>query len=209
MNLNQKIRIGVFLIMNTQLIIIILIRVLSANQHTYDITQSLFFQYLKPNVAFLVTCFSAFRPLFFRHDSNDSPRPLYSVGKKVFRRTQPNQQLLDNLPSIPGPTLKGMRTVICMNNRTNLSNATINPIIAEDATDATYKQAHYRNIVLKHGQTLESAYALKDQDLRHPNSSQASSSHRQATEFIQIWYVMNLFDKMICHFSDEKNRIPI
>ena len=169
MNLHQKLGIGVFLTMNIWLIIVALVRVTSFKQgNSTDETWSLFFQFLEPNIAILVTCFSAFRSLFVSNVSKDRgqrDQPLHLFRQNIFRRTPPDDsQQFDDLPSIPRPTLNGMRTMIWKNNRTNISSVdsdatAINPNHAEDKIDMISergKSGHQNNFMVKYDLSLES-----------------------------------------------------
>ena len=124
MSIKQKIYIGGFLTMNIWLIIIALVRIISFKQgETYDFTWTMFFRVFEPNVAILAAYFSALRSLFVNKGSkrgvqHDQPSP--SFGWRLLGEKSEHHQL-DDLPSVPGPTLKGMRTLIWQSNRTKAS----------------------------------------------------------------------------------------
>ena len=125
MSIKQKIYIGGFLTVNVWLIIIALVRIKSFKKgRTFDLTWSMFFQFFEPNVAILAACFSAFRSLFVNNGSErgvQHHRPIQSFGRRLLGKNSEHHQL-DDLPSVPGPTLKGMRTMIWQSNRTKASN---------------------------------------------------------------------------------------
>jgi hypothetical protein len=120
MSIKQRLGLSVFLTMNVWLIVIALVRVISFKQG--GITWYLFFQFLEPNVAILASCFTAFRSIFVSNGSKarrEQDRPSNSLQQRLFRNTPLDHQPLDDLPTIPGATLTGMRTAIWNNNRTN------------------------------------------------------------------------------------------
>ena len=125
MSIKQKIYIGGFLTVNIWLIIIALVRITSFKQgETYDFTWTMFFQLFEPNVAILAACFSAFRSLFVKNGPERGVqhyRPNQSSGRRLLWKNSEHHQL-DDLPSVPGPTLKGMRTMIWQSNRTKAGN---------------------------------------------------------------------------------------
>ena len=127
MGVRQKISLSAFLIMNVWLIIIAIVRVsLFKRGNTFDLTWTLFFQFLEPNVAIVAACFTAFRSIFVNSSIKvrKPDRPPYSLRRRLFRSHPPNHQPLDDLPTIPGATLTGVRTQIWNNGRTNLTDAT-------------------------------------------------------------------------------------
>lgn len=149
MSVKQKLGLGAFLTVNFWLIVIALVRVtLFKRGEAFDLTWDLFFQFFEPNVAILAACFSAFRSLFVTHASRrhaQNKRPTYSIRQRMFKRTPPDRQELDELPSIPGATLNGIRTMIWQNNRTQVtrlgSNDTnLNTAIEQDRGDAASEQ---------------------------------------------------------------------
>lgn len=122
MSIKQRLGLSVFLTMNVWLIVIALVRVTSFKQG--GLTWILFFQFLEPNVAMLASCFTAFRSIYVSKGSKarrEQDRPSNSLRQRLFRNTPLDHQPLDDLPTIPGATLTGMRTAIWNNNRINLT----------------------------------------------------------------------------------------
>ena len=149
MSVKQKFCLGAFLTVNVWLIIIALVRVIFYKRgNVFDVTWSLFFRFFEANVAILAACFSAFRSLFVistlkRRAQNN--RPVDSLHQRIFRKTPPDHQPLDDLPSIPGVTLNGIRTMIWQNNGTQVtkigSNAfRSNAAVEKDREDTALEQ---------------------------------------------------------------------
>lgn len=197
MGINQKLGIGAFLTMNIWLIIIALVRVTSFKRgDTFDLTWTLFFQYFEPNVAIVVACFSAFRSLFVINGSKRrvrQNRPSYSFRKTLFKKGMADEQPLDDLPSIPGLTLKGMRTIIWQNNRSKATDSTLNnsnldPAVEEYLGDATSMEGINDNrnkIVVRHDWSLESTrvrHSFGRHGYSFVNFSQFTSTHDGASD---------------------------
>ena len=169
MSIRQKFGLGAFLTVNLWLIVIALIRVTSFKRgETFDLTWTLFFQFFEPNVAILAACFSAFRSLFVSNGSKrrkERDRAPFSVRQKLFRKTPPHNQQLEDLPTIPGATLKGLRTTIWQNNRTKIDSSTSNedspyPTVGEGKSCRISHQNAYdrrNNTMAKHDWSFESA----------------------------------------------------
>ena len=181
MGINQKLGIGAFLTVNIWLIIIALVRVTSFKRgDTFDLTWTLFFQFFEPNVAILAARFSAFRSLFVTNGSKRrvrQNRPSYSFRKRLFKKGMVDEQPLDDLPSVPGSTLRGMRTMIWQNNRSKATDSTLNNFTLDQAVeeyvgDATSIEGindHRDKIVVRHDWSLESTkvrYILVDMGMR-------------------------------------------
>ena len=162
MRINQKLGIGAFLTMNIWLIIIALVRVTSFKRGTtFDLTWTLFFQFFEPNVAILAACFSAFRSLYVTNGSKrhvQQKRPSYSFSNRIFKKGVVDEQHLENLPSFPGPTLRGMRTDIWRIGRSRATDSTLNASTLDvafeerkdDATSMEGSNDHRNGIVVRH-----------------------------------------------------------
>lgn len=165
MSTKQKFGLGVFLTLNVWLIIIALVWVsLFKVGNNFDLTWTLFMQFFEPNIAILAASFSAFRSVFVKNDTKEprQDRPTYSLRQRVFRRTLPEEQQLDDL-TIPEAELTSMRTMIWKNNATNATNITGNgttssPSVDEATGDAISERslvAHPNRIKVKHGWSLK------------------------------------------------------
>ena len=145
MGIGQKLGIGAFLTVNLLLIIIALVRVTMYKRgNTYDLTWTLFFQIFEPNVAILAACFTAFRSLFVIKSSKRrlwQNRPSTPFRERLFKNEPANERPLENLPSVPGPTLRGIRTMIWRDNNSyvagsDFNESNLNYSIANPALDA-------------------------------------------------------------------------
>ena len=170
MSVKQKFCLGAFLTVNVWLIIIALVRVIFYKRgNVFDVTWSLFFRFFEANVAILAACFSAFRSLFVistlkRRAQNH--RPNYLLHQRIFRKTPPDHQPLDDLPSIPipGVTLHGIRTMIWQNNGTQVTkigsnDSRSNTAVEKDREDTALEQGlnDTRNkIAVTHELSIES-----------------------------------------------------
>ena len=168
MSTNQKLGIGAFLTMNIWLTIIALVRVtLFKRGPTFDFTWTLFFQFFEPNVAILAACFSAFRSLYVTNGCKrhvQQKLPSYSFSKRLFKKGIVAEEILENLPSVPGPALRGMRTTIWRKARSQAIDSTLNtsPLdlalreSTDDATSMEGSDVHHNEIVVRHDWSVAS-----------------------------------------------------
>ena len=139
MSVKQKFYIGGFLTVNLWLIVIALVRITSFKKgRTFDFTWTMFFQMFEPNVAILAACFSAFRSLFVNNglERHVQPhRPEATFARRLLGKNASEHYQLDDLPSVPAPTLTGIRTMIWQGNNTKVSNIGTNDTALEPATE--------------------------------------------------------------------------
>ena len=166
MSIKQKFYIGGFLTVNVWLIIIALVRITSFKQgQTFDFIWNMFFQFFESNVAILAACFSAFRSLFVNNSSERGVRhhrPIQSFGGRFLGKNSGHHRL-DDLPSVPGPTVKGMRTMIWQSNRTKASDFsnddTASGPTTEGVDEASLGQGSHdrgNEILVEHDWSIES-----------------------------------------------------
>ena len=115
----QKTLLGVFLCLSITMIIIAIIRVsrLRLDSKSYDDQWALFFKYVEASVSVITVSITAFRSLLgLKALKSRKKRAWYSYWQTALRRkghkSSESELNGDNLPSIPGATLTGMRTFI-------------------------------------------------------------------------------------------------
>ena len=170
MSIKQKFYIGAFLTVNIWLIIIASVRITSFEHAKHgkqlDFTWTIFFQIFEPNVAILAACFSAFRSLFVNNGSErgvQRHRPSPSFGRRLLGKSPSEHHRLADLPSVPGPSLKGMRTMIWQSNRTKVRNfssddTALGPT-TEGVDEASLEQGSHdcgNKILVEHDWSVES-----------------------------------------------------
>ena len=162
MSIRQKVGLGAFLTMNIWLIIIALVRVTSFKQGiTFDTIWALFFQFLEANIAVFAACFSAFRSIFVTNGSKargKKDRPSYSQRMWMFRKTPSDHRPLDDLPTVPGATLTGWRTVIgnsSISSITNISDRDSNWDAVGDGSGRGFA-SHSGGNLMKHDRLFDS-----------------------------------------------------
>lgn len=123
MSIRQKFYIGGFLTVNIWLMVIALVRIIPFKQgETFDYIWTMFFQILEPHVAILAACFSAFRSLFVNHGRRHQPDPSFGRCRRLLGKHPSEHLRLDNFPSVPAPTLKGVQQMVRQSNRRKASN---------------------------------------------------------------------------------------
>ena len=162
MNIKQKIGIGAFLTMNVWLIVIAVLRVVFFKQgNSIDATWGLFMLCLEPNVAILAASFSAFRSIFVAKGSKTSGKPepaSSSLRRRIFRKAHAGRRPLDDLPTVPGPTLTGLRTAFGLSkSKGNASTTDSRYFLSSTSNGLKYETIHdQQGIHVKRDWSLDS-----------------------------------------------------
>lgn len=127
MKLNQKFGLGIFLCLSIFMIITAIIRIsaISTLAHAFGVTiEALdptwrgFWQQVEACIAVLMVSFTAFRSIFIAESSrnrNKGAKAWYASRQRILnlqRKIASEEQGNNGLPSIPSPTLTGLRTFI-------------------------------------------------------------------------------------------------
>lgn len=171
-----------FLTLNIWLIVIALVRVSSFKRgNTFDLVWTLFFQYLEPNIAILAASFSAFRSVFTKTGArhHPAPRPTYTHRQRLFKKPSSEERPLDDLPSVPGATLRSLRDVIRRNNRpritaseSNFTNLTFTSLPEDGNMNLEgHPHDHENATVVKRDWSMESTRVLTILPRKRPSTN--------------------------------------